>query len=432
MREHGYYRSAEEINTRIKNLKCFYNRIKKDVELGVISEPTWKHYQAMEEIITRPVFGNRVQQPHLYNALQQQKTNSQDAKYSWIKKMEAEDDSNELRPEDLLSVEEEPDDEDDDDNNEYDEDDDGEMDFEDASLVPKEEPIDIDDEAASDVADADDIFPKLSQYLQLASNQQLESKKRATSPKISDIKIKQSPPSTPATPTPVSTPTPTAITSTVTTTAPVVIKPTTQSSKISLVPTNILMKPTATSLPQSSLNFSPQLFCAKSASGTQTVYTTTSNGVPMKVLLVNALQTPKRLPTQQTPPLLLPKTVTTTATKLTTTTGIVDSSKTVNKLPTTESLTQRNGIGGNVQINKSFISNRESRNETRGFKGLLHRLINIQNESLGISKQRLKIERQRFEFEQNIGKKLLSVLTKMASNGTSDPNNSTAVDADKS
>lgn len=147
MREHGYYRSAEEINTRIKNLKCFYNRIKKDVELGVISEPTWKHYAAMEEIITRPVFGNRVQQPHLYNA-QLQKSNSQDAKYSWIKKMEAEEDSNELRPEDLLSVEEEPDDDDDDENNDYDDDDDGEMDFEEASLVPKEEPIDIEDEVA--------------------------------------------------------------------------------------------------------------------------------------------------------------------------------------------------------------------------------------------------------------------------------------------
>lgn len=147
MREHGYYRSAEEINTRIKNLKCFYNRIKKDVELGVISEPTWKHYAAMEEIITRPVFGNRVQQPHLYNAQQQQKGSSQDGKYSWIKKIEAEEDSNELRPEDLLSVEEEADDDDEDDNNEYDEEDDGDMDFEETSLVPKEEPIDIEDEA---------------------------------------------------------------------------------------------------------------------------------------------------------------------------------------------------------------------------------------------------------------------------------------------
>lgn len=197
----------------------------------------------------------------------------------------------------------------------------------------------------------------------MASNHQLESKKRDSSPKVNDIKIKQSPPSTPATPTPVSTPSPiSTATPTVTSSAPVLIKPTTQPSKISLVPTNILMKPTATSLPQSSLNFSPQLFCAKSASGTQTVYTTTSNGVPMKVLLVNALQTPKRLPTH-TPPLILPKTVTSTSTKITTTTtGILDS-KVVSKLATTENPT-RNGIGSSIPLNKSFA--RDNRNETRG------------------------------------------------------------------
>ncbi|XP_052888487.1 mucin-19 [Anopheles moucheti] len=57
MREYGYNRSTEEINTRIKNLKCFYNRIKKDLETGVINEPSWKHFHAMDEILTRPVFG---------------------------------------------------------------------------------------------------------------------------------------------------------------------------------------------------------------------------------------------------------------------------------------------------------------------------------------------------------------------------------------
>lgn len=67
-----------------------------------------------------------------------------------------------------------------------------------------------------------------------------------------------------------------------------------------------------------------------------------------------------------------------------------------------------------------------------GFRGLLHRLITIQNETLGVSKQRLKIERQRFEFEQSIGKKLLNVLTKMANNSTNDIPNNTATDVDKS
>lgn len=138
MREHGYYRSAEEINTRIKNLKCFYNRIKKDIELGIITEPTWKHYAAMEEIINRPVFGNRVQQPHLLHLhLQQQlqqKAAAATPSSATDNKINEDDDdstSSELRPEDLLSVEEGEEG--------------TEMDFEETVLVPKDEPIDMDD-----------------------------------------------------------------------------------------------------------------------------------------------------------------------------------------------------------------------------------------------------------------------------------------------
>ncbi|XP_035789103.1 acrosomal protein KIAA1210-like [Anopheles albimanus] len=64
MREHGYNRSTEEINTRIKNLKCFYNRIKKDMAAGLINQTTWRHYADMDEIISRPVFGNRKKSDH--------------------------------------------------------------------------------------------------------------------------------------------------------------------------------------------------------------------------------------------------------------------------------------------------------------------------------------------------------------------------------
>lgn len=58
MRSYGYNRSTEEINTRIKNLKCLYNRIKKDLDSGLLNEPSWKHFAAMDEILSRPVFGN--------------------------------------------------------------------------------------------------------------------------------------------------------------------------------------------------------------------------------------------------------------------------------------------------------------------------------------------------------------------------------------
>lgn len=119
MREYGYLRSAEEINTRIKNLKCFYNRIKKDLDSGIISEPSWKHYAALDEIITRPVFGNRVQQPHLLNRPKPPEIYENNFD---------EDDSNGIRPEDLLSLE-------------------AESDPDDGSLIPKEEPVDIDDVA---------------------------------------------------------------------------------------------------------------------------------------------------------------------------------------------------------------------------------------------------------------------------------------------
>lgn len=125
MREHGYHRSPEEINTRIKNLKCFYNRIKKDLEMGIVNEPTWKHYAAMDEILTRPIFGNRVQQPHLLN-----NSNSNNSSSNQLRNGDTDSEPRDLRPEDLLSVEEDMDDD---------------MDDLDDSIVPKEEPIDIDD-----------------------------------------------------------------------------------------------------------------------------------------------------------------------------------------------------------------------------------------------------------------------------------------------
>ncbi|XP_053962225.1 transcription factor SPT20 homolog [Anastrepha ludens] len=61
MQQYGYYRSPEEISTRIKNLKCFYNRLKKEIDTGLASaaEPTWKHYAEMDAIMKRPIFSVR-------------------------------------------------------------------------------------------------------------------------------------------------------------------------------------------------------------------------------------------------------------------------------------------------------------------------------------------------------------------------------------
>lgn len=77
MQEYGYYRSPEEITTRIKNLKCFYNRLKKEMDAGQPqSEPSWRHYTEMDAIMTRPIFSvrpNEVPQPSLKYQLEQRK-----------------------------------------------------------------------------------------------------------------------------------------------------------------------------------------------------------------------------------------------------------------------------------------------------------------------------------------------------------------------
>lgn len=132
MREHGYIRSPDEINTRIKNLKCFYNRIKKDIDTGIVTEPTWKHYKTMEEIVTRPVFGNRLQQPHLQHLLQQADDQNalENCSPNDSDMADEEESTDSVRPEDLLSMQE---------------DDEADMDFDNGSLVPKDEPLDIDE-----------------------------------------------------------------------------------------------------------------------------------------------------------------------------------------------------------------------------------------------------------------------------------------------
>lgn len=160
MREKGYFRSVEEINTRIKNLKCLYNRIKKDIDLGIISEPTWKHYSAIDEIMNRPMFGR----PAHFSPNTSTTTNSTiNRNISVI--IENDDDMN-----DNESDEFDDDDEEDDITDENDDENDGIFDgtiirasdllemetgndikIEDELMVPKDEPLDVDDDDDDDV-----------------------------------------------------------------------------------------------------------------------------------------------------------------------------------------------------------------------------------------------------------------------------------------
>lgn len=302
--------------------------------------------------------------------------------------------------------------------------------------------------------DVNDIFPKLSAYLQLASNSALKGAPSHQKPSNGTnnnsspiLDIKTSPPSSPtevtkmivATPisTAANTTTAAATTSTTTTTA------SNTANKISLVPTNILMKPTTTqsqtnATPTAQFSFKPQQFlCAKaSASGTPTVYTTTNGGVPMKVLLVNTLQKPTSTAATTISGAV---TSTTTAASLTARPVVSIQSKThqtshpviQSSYQTRSATANANAAASTVKTNQPTVStnkylysghtNPESptrrplqwkyQKATPGFRNLLNQLVQLQNRNLEISKQRLDVEKQRLEFEQSTGEKILNVLT---------------------
>lgn len=83
MEEYGYYRSPEEITTRIKNMKCFYNRLKKEMEINTNLDPSWRHYADMEAIMTRPIFSvrpNEVPAPSLKYLMEQEEEKRKERK----------------------------------------------------------------------------------------------------------------------------------------------------------------------------------------------------------------------------------------------------------------------------------------------------------------------------------------------------------------
>lgn len=54
MQQRGFYRSPDEIKTRIRNLKCLYHRIKRTITSGSgigTVDPDWPHFKAMDAIL---------------------------------------------------------------------------------------------------------------------------------------------------------------------------------------------------------------------------------------------------------------------------------------------------------------------------------------------------------------------------------------------
>lgn len=56
MQQRGFYRTPDEIKTRIRNLKCLYHRIKRTVACGTglgTVDPDWPHFKAMDAILSK-------------------------------------------------------------------------------------------------------------------------------------------------------------------------------------------------------------------------------------------------------------------------------------------------------------------------------------------------------------------------------------------
>ncbi|XP_059607357.1 uncharacterized protein LOC132255373 [Phlebotomus argentipes] len=344
MRTYGYYRSPTEINTRLKNLKCFYNRIKKDMEMGVINQPTWKHYDAMDEILNRPIFGSRLtmqQQQRQHQILHEEATKN-------------------LRSEDVPHVEQEE------------------------LIVPKEEPLDIDDSDVNelDLEDSADSFPsQLAAYLRVQpknSNAHTSDSQDSGSgePLIAPEDIKKSPPPSPP-PKQVST-----------SAGPRIIAPkpaSTPTSKISLVPTNILLKPQAQKV---ALKPAHTIYMKNPTTGAVSAIpsvASSTSGMPMKVLLVNTM----------------PKSTVSTPTII---------SKATPTICHTPAMTASQECRPAPINYRRMSATRPPKPSTIGFRTLLSQVIQQQTLSLEVARERLAVEKERLAFERATGEKLLEVL----------------------
>lgn len=448
MRERGYYRTPEEINTRIKNLKCLYNRYKKDLDLGVLTEPTWKHYQAMHEILNRPIFGRSAAQERM----RQHELKQKELEAQRTKEKEQSDDVHSINDDDDDDMydddgEDDDDDDDDEDDDGMDDDDDDyfdedimgdltvnfddedkkdgsilssllpviakamnakaddlgkpelaphEIKIEEPFIIPKEEPIDVDEFECSSQKNDGLITEQIT--------------KRGLQFKITSL---SSPPIT------TSSQTITTIPSTVAaamrmTTSSYITMPTSsapsQAGKISVVPTNILLKQQPQ---QQNIIFNssasilrPQLFQTQAnfiSSSTQQqnqiqmpMQAGTNQNMPMKVLFVNRM--PAATVTNPEPPKV-------------TAPPIVTIAKTPEPPPpqTPTSSSKRPRL---LDITKKASTNwrHASSKSTPGFRNLLQSLVQIQTQNLDVSRKRLEVEKQRLEFEKTALDRILAAL----------------------
>ncbi|XP_065074385.1 probable basic-leucine zipper transcription factor N isoform X2 [Ochlerotatus camptorhynchus] len=411
MREHGYNRSTEEINTRIKNLKCFYNRIKKDMAAGIINQTTWKHYAEMDEIISRPVFGNA----HRMHMIQQQKQQEEqeELKKQILEQQEqmqrfpvklevmSDDDSTEIRAEDLLTIDtnapeegdtlqkEELDIKDDNDKNcdddEDDDDDDDDSDF------------DVENEFNDGL---DEILSKARAAAKVTESAPPD----RSSPHVNNASGSAT----------------AVITTPTTTTVPI-----SSQGKISVVPTNLLLKPPTSSVNMNSpiqIYTQPTVSLANSVCHTSMTMTSTSSApgmAPMKLLLVNTVSkdgTTKQIltpaseipsmPQMRPAPMLQPRPSMVPIAPKPPTVSI----PAINVTQKPATITPITNATSAPKPKPNLLNGEKS----PGFKKMFGQLIAIQRENLIVSRARLALEKERLEFEKQIGGPLVDVVRSLS------------------
>lgn len=71
MQQRGFYRTPDEIKTRIRNLKCLYHRIKRTMSCGTgigTVDPDWAHFKAMDAILSKET-SRKLENSHIDDTL---------------------------------------------------------------------------------------------------------------------------------------------------------------------------------------------------------------------------------------------------------------------------------------------------------------------------------------------------------------------------
>lgn len=205
------------------------------------------------------------------------------------------------------------------------------------------------------------------------------------------------------------------------------------------------MKP-STSIQSSAaqFGFKPQQFImAKPSGSTGTVLTTTSNGMPMKVLLVNTLKpngvssastvsvsakpiistplTTRSIVSIQPKPATVVQTnanniVQSTYQTRSTTAANAQATKTQTLLSSNKYLCS--GSTSNAESSKKIPFKQNAK--PGGFRTFLSQLVHLQQRQLEVSQKRLEVERERLDYERQTGDKILAVITSFIESKTKD------------